>query len=60
MCRHVMQRLRQVVGTGNDTVITYDDAANGNLALVEGLLCLGQCKAHILDVLILLFHVAKL
>lgn len=60
MGRHVVQRLCQVVGTGDDAVLAYDDGTNGYLSFIEGLLRLLQCAAHILFVFLWLFHCAKL
>ena len=37
---HVVQRLRQVVGTGYDAVLTDHHGADRYLALLKGLLCL--------------------
>ena len=47
MGRHVVQRLCQVVGAGNDAVLAHDNGAYGDFALVVGGLRLGQRLAHI-------------
>ena len=43
----VVERLRQVVGTGHDALMADDDAADGDFALVEGPAGLVQGKAHV-------------
>ena len=56
---YIAECLREVMGTGYDTVFTNDNGADGYLAGFIGLLSLGQCLAHIHFILIFLFHDAK-
>ena len=63
MCRHVAERLSEVVGTGDDTVFAYDNGTDGNLACLIGCLGFIEGHPHIAFVFFLLFfcnHVAKL
>ena len=50
-----MERLRLVMGTGNDTPAGHDDGANGYLALSISLFGLSQGKSHEAKVSVLLF-----
>ena len=50
MGSNIVERLRQIMGTGHNTIFAYHDAADGYLTFVEGALCLVQGKPHILFV----------
>ena len=51
----VAERLRQVVGAGNNAVLAYDDRANGYLSLAIGSLGLREGALHVVFVAFLLF-----
>ena len=57
MGSHVAERLRQVVGTGEDMVLAHDDGADGYLSSLEGSLRLVECPLHVEFVFFpLIFH----
>ena len=60
MGSHVAECLCQVVGTGDDSVFTYHDGADGYFTCLVSDLGLVECHSHIAFVIILLFHAAKL
>ena len=43
MSRRVRESLHTIMGTGDHSPPTDNDSTDGNLSLVEGLLCLLQC-----------------
>ncbi len=47
MSRRVRETLHTIMGTGDHSPPTDNDSTNGDLSLVEGLLCLLQRQAHI-------------
>ena len=62
MGSNVAEGLRQVVGTGDHTVLTHDDGTNGNLTGFVGDTGLIEGHLHVAFIFFLLFfvyHVAK-
>ena len=60
--RDVAERLREVVATGDDTVLAHHDGTNGYLPLLIGHSGLVECPLHVEFVFFLLFlfnHAAK-
>ena len=63
MGRHVAERLREVMATGDDTVLAHHDGADGYLAFLIGHTGLVERPLHVEFVFFLLFlfnHAAKL
>ena len=58
---YVGEHLREVVGTRDNPVLTYDDGSHGNLVFIECGLCLHQGTAHEFFVfLLIVYHISIL